>query len=142
MRDGKPTRLEGDTNADGLVDRWEYYDAAGALIRIGGSSAGDGREDTWARTNGDERHIDISTRRDGIVDRREVYRGERLVRAESDTNHDGLSDWWETFDGKSVTELLLDDEKRYGRPTRRIVYGTNGTARVEMLNKENGHASR
>ena len=40
MRDGKPTRLEGDTNGDGLVDRWEYYDASGALTRVGGSTAG------------------------------------------------------------------------------------------------------
>jgi hypothetical protein len=142
MRDGRPTRLEGDTNADGLVDRWEYYDAAGALIRIGGSSASDGREDTWVRTDRDERHIEISTRRDGTVDRREVYRGDRLVRAESDTNHDGLSDRWETFDGSAVTELFLDDDKRHGRPTRRVVYGMNGTAWVEMLNKENGHAPR
>ena len=142
MRDGRPTRLEGDTNADGLVDRWEYYDAAGALSRIGGSTIGDGREDTWVRTAGDERHVDMSTRRDGVVDRREIYRGERLVRAESDTNHDGLSDRWETFDDGALRELCLDDEKRHGRPTRRVTYGTDGTARIEILNQDDGHVSR
>jgi hypothetical protein len=142
MRDGTPTRLEGDTNGDGLVDRWEYYDASGALTRVGGSTAGDGREDTWLRAVGDERHVEISTRRDGTVDRREVYRGEQLLRADSDTNHDGLSDIWETFDHGAITELRVDDDKRHGRPTRRVVYGAKGTARIELLSKEDGHASR
>ena len=142
MRDGRPTRLEGDTNGDGVVDRWEYYDASGSLIRIGGSSEGDGREDTWVRTSGDERHVETSTRRDGTVDRREVYRGDRILRAESDTNHDGLPDMWQAFDAGVMTELLVDDDKRHGRPTRRVVYGANGTARVDMMNKEDAHASR
>jgi hypothetical protein len=142
MRDGLPVRLEGDTNRDGLVDRWEYYDRRGTLIRIGGSTEADGREDTWVRTVGEERHVEISTRRDGAIDRREIYRGEQLVRAESDTNHDGLADRWEAFAGGAVTELLLDDTRRDGRPTRRVVYGASGTARIEMLNKEDGDASR
>jgi hypothetical protein len=142
MRDGMPTRLEGDVDGDGVVDRWEYYDASGALLRIGASTEGDGREDTWVRTVGQERHVDVSTRRDGTIDRREVYRGEHLVRAESDTNHDGRPDRWETFAGGAVTELLLDDTQRHGRPTRRIVYGAGGTARVEVVKKEDGHASR
>jgi hypothetical protein len=142
MREGTPTRLEGDTNGDGLVDRWEYYDASGALLRIGGSSEGDGREDTWVQTLGEERYVEISTRRDGTVDRREVYRGDQLVRTESDTNHDGLSDLWQRFDRGAVTELLLDDTRRDGRPTRRVVYGASGVARVEVLNREAGHGSR
>ena len=142
MRNGIPTRLEGDTNGDGVVDRWEYYDASGALLRIGGSTEGDGREDTWVRTVGEERHVEISTGRDGIIDRREVYRGEQLVRTESDTNHDGLPDMWEAFEAGAVRELLLDDNKRDGRPSRRLVYGADGAARVELVNTEAGHASQ
>lgn len=117
MRDGRPVRLEGDTDGDGRVDRWEYYGAAGELLRIGASSEDDGRVDTWIRTSADERHVDISTARDGVVDRREVYKGNTLVRVD--------------FDGT-----------RLGRPTKRIVYGTSGEARVETIEKENGHASR
>jgi hypothetical protein len=142
MRHGKPARLEGDSNGDGLVDRWEYYDASGSLLRIGGSSEGDGREDTWVRTAGDERHVETSTRRDGTVDRREIYRADRLLRAESDTNHDGLPDMWQAFEAGVLTELLVDDDKRHGRPTRRVVYAANGTARVDMLNTEQAHATR
>lgn len=141
MRDGRPVRLEGDADGDAVVDRWEYYGRSGELLRIGRSTQGDGREDTWIRIVGDERHVDLSTRRDGTVDRREIYRGDALVRAESDTNHDGLPDTWEEFEGGAVKRLLLDDEKRLGRPTRRIVYGAGGEARVEVITKEGGNAS-
>ncbi|MGH9349717.1 MAG: hypothetical protein ACRD26_20895 [Vicinamibacterales bacterium] len=131
MRQGRPVRLEGDGNRDGLIDRWEYYGRDGELLRIGGSTRGDGREDMWVRTSGDERVVEISMRRDGVIDRREVYHGDTLVRAESDTNHDGLPDRWEDFRDGVVVRLMLDDERRYGRPTRRIVYDTQATARVE-----------
>lgn len=130
MRDGRPVRLEGDGDRDGLVDRWEYYGADGNLLRIGGSSRGDGLEDTWVRTRGEERLVDISTRRDGRVDRREIYRGETLVRAESDTNHDSMTDRWEEFSNGAIARVLLDEERRLGRPTRRILY-EGGQARVE-----------
>lgn len=142
MRAGKPVRLEGDTNGDGRIDRWEYYGPSGELRRIGGSTEGDGREDTWVRTVGSERHVDVSTRRDGAIDRREVYRGEVLVRTESDTNHDGLPDAWEEFEQGAVVRLLIDDEKRHGRPTRQVVYGRDGVARIHPMDKEAGRASR
>jgi hypothetical protein len=130
MRDGKPVRLEGDGDRDGVVDRWEYYSADGSLQRVGGSSRGDGLEDTWVRTRGDERLVDISTRRDGRVDRREIYRAETLVRVESDTNHDRMTDRWEEFSDGAIARVLLDEERRLGRPTRRILY-EGGQARIE-----------
>jgi hypothetical protein len=133
MRDGKAVRLEGDTNADGRIDRWEYYGAAGELLRIGASTTDDGREDTWIRLVGDERHVDISTRRDGVVDRHEVYRDDVLLRADSDTNHDGLADRWEEFAGGVLTRVLVDEHRRLGRPTRRISYIAGGEARVERI---------
>jgi hypothetical protein len=117
MRNGRPVRLEGDTDGDGRVDRWEYYRADGELLRIGASSEDDGRVDTWIRTSGDERFIEKSTARDGVIDRREVYKGNTLVRVEF-------------------------DDLRLGRPTRRIVYGMGGEARVETIEEEDGHASR
>ena len=142
MRGGVPVRLEGDANGDGRIDRWEYYSPGGELLRVGGSTQGDGREDTWARVVGGETHVDLSTRRDNTVDRREVYRGGVLVRAESDTNHDGLPDAWEEFEQGALSRLLLDDDKRRGRPTRRIAYARDGSvARVDIIKEEN-HASR
>jgi hypothetical protein len=131
MRNGRPVRLEADANADGRIDRWEYYDASGALLRIGGSTADDGREDTWVRIEGDRRFVDIASARDGRIDRREVYEGDALVRTESDTNHDGLPDKWEEFHAGTLDRLMLDDEQRHGRPTRRILYQGREAARVE-----------
>jgi len=143
MRRGRPVRLEGDTNGDLRIDRWEYYRPGGELIEIGASTQGDGREDTWVRTVGDETRVAVSTRRDRLIDRREVFRGESLVRTESDTNHDGLPDTWEEFDEGVLARLLLDEEKRHGRPTRRIVYpGGGATPRVEMIPQEPERVSR
>jgi hypothetical protein len=131
MREGRPVRLEGDGNGDHVVDRWEYYGHNGELLRIGGSTQGDGREDTWVRVEGDRRIVDLSTARDGRVDRREVYEGEMLMLAQLDTNHDGLPDRWEEFRDGAVVRLMLDHEQRHGRPTRRIVYAAGNTARIE-----------
>lgn len=86
MKQGQAVRFEGDTNKDGLIDRWEYYDAAGALERLGGSSQGDGVEDTWLYRSGSDVRIEISTRGNRTVDRREYYRENVLVRTDSDTN--------------------------------------------------------
>jgi hypothetical protein len=142
MRNGRPVRLEGDTDGDGRVDRWEYYGPTGELLRIGASSASDGREDTWIRTVGGERHVDVSIERDGVIDRREVYRDGVLLRAESDTNHDGLPDRWEEFASGRLARLLVDDQKRFGRPTRRMVYGAGGKLRIEDLTPAENHGSR
>jgi hypothetical protein len=141
MRDGRPVRLEGDGNGDGVVDRWEYYDRRGALVRLGAASQQDGREDTWTRVNGAERSIELSTHRDGIVDRREIYRGDALVRVEADTNRDGLVDTWQEFEGGVLRRLLLD-ERRAGKPTREVEYGAGGGARVATLGGTNGDAAR
>jgi hypothetical protein len=131
MRDGRPVRLEADTNRDNVIDRWEYYGPSGELLRIGGATQGDGHEDTWARLEGNRRLIDIATARDGRIDRREVYEGEALVHAQLDTNGDGLPDRWEEFRDGALVRVLIDHQQRHGRPTRRIVYGAGGTARIE-----------
>src|SRR6266850_5200907 len=85
---GRAARLEVDADSDGSVDRWEYYRADGTLMRLGTSSGNDGREDTWVTQAGDSMRVDISTRRDGLVDRREFHERGALTRAEQDTNFD------------------------------------------------------
>ena len=142
MRNARPARLEADRDADGRVDRWEYYSPTGVLLRIGGTTRGDGREDTWLRLDGNRRVVEFSTRRDGRTDRRETYEGDALLRTESDTNHDGLFDRWEEFRGGGVVRLMLDDERRHGRPTRQIVYGAAGDVRVDAIGAEEIDAAR
>lgn len=147
MRGGRAVRLEGDGNGDGRVDRWEYYGPSGDLRRIGASSQNDGREDTWVEIHDGERRVEISTRRDNTIDRTERYRGDALLSAAADTNHDGLTDTWEEYSGGALAQLLIDDARRHGRPTRRIRYERGGAARVEAIDDtdhddENDDAAR
>jgi hypothetical protein len=131
MRAGKPTRLEGDANGDGRLDRWEYYDAQGRLERVGASSQQDGKEDTWIYATGADTRMEISTQRDGRVDRREFYRADVLVRAEADTNADLRVDSWEEYDNGRLAVMAIDEGQQRGRPTRRLLYAADGSVRVE-----------
>ncbi|MBM3779077.1 MAG: hypothetical protein FJW23_12735, partial [Acidimicrobiia bacterium] len=131
LDDGRVVRLEGDSDADGLVDRWEYYDENGELARLGGSSQADGIEDSWLYQTGDDRRVEISTARDGVVDRTEYYRQDVLVRTETDTNGDGRTDVWEEYEDDVLRVVAIDEGGSNGRPTRRIVYGAGVQPRLE-----------
>lgn len=138
MKNGHVERLEGDADGDGRVDRWEYYDEHGTLLRVGGSTQHDGVEDTWAYTSGDDVRLEISTRRDGVVDRREFYHANVLTKTESDTNHDGLMDTWEQYENGRLAVLLIDDGG-HGKPTRRLTYAPGGAVTVEADPSGEGH---
>jgi hypothetical protein len=135
MQNARAVRLEADGNGDGRVDRWEYYRADGQLDRLGTSSRGDGREDTWIVQNGTQMRVDISTRRDGVVDRHEFRENNVLVRAEQDSDFDGRIDEWQRFENGRLRELLVDTS-RSGRADRRLVYAANGTLeRIEDVHQ-------
>ncbi len=133
MDGARVVRIEIDKNEDGKIDRWEYYDAGQKLEKVGFSRAGDGKEDAWSYTgpDGSVERIEISTHRDGKVTRIEHYRQNRLVSAEEATGADGRIDKWETYDGDHLASIAFDTTHR-GSPDRRLVYGPNGTARVEV----------
>ena len=69
-------RVELDTNEDGVVDRWEYYNQAGTLEKVGTSQENDGRVDTWAypAADGSTARVERSLRRDGKASRTERYK--------------------------------------------------------------------
>src|SRR5688500_19473923 len=48
MNGAKPIRSQSDLNEDGTLDRWEYYDDEGKLVKVGMSRSNDGRPDSWA----------------------------------------------------------------------------------------------
>lgn len=109
-----------------------YAHDSRALVRLDDDSNGDGRIDarTYMR-DGRPVRFEADTNADGLIDRREVYRANALLRTESDTNQDGLTDRWEEYRDGSIVRLLLDDERRLGRPTRRIVYDGHEPPRIE-----------
>jgi hypothetical protein len=128
MAGNRPLRAELDFSGDGVIDRWEYFDAAGRLVLVGTSSGEDGIEDTWthAVTDEGERRVDLSNARDRRIDRREFYRDEVLTHAEEDVNGDGLTDKWDTYVNGTLQMVAFDTTYTSGRPDRRIVYDATG----------------
>jgi hypothetical protein len=126
-------RIEIDKNEDGKVDRWEYYGPDQKLEKVGFSRANDGKEDAWsyAGPDGAISRIEVSTHRDGKVNRFEHYDKDVLVRAEEDTDGDGMIDKWETYDGSRLASVAFDSNHR-GTPDRRLIYGADGSARLEV----------
>jgi hypothetical protein len=149
--DGALTRrIELDLNENGKVERWDFYDAHGTLEKVGLSRRDDGVMDAEAvyTDAGVLTEIRISTKRDGHYDRTEFYEHDVLVRSADDTNGDGKPDKWDTYQPDpqpapgappyAITSTAID-ETGAGRPTRRFIYGPNGTiARVEVDRAGNG----
>ena len=123
---GTGRRIEADGDGNGRIDRWEYYDPAGTLTRIGLSAGNDGREDTWVVTTGPDMRVEISTRRDGVVDRWEFHEAGVLVRTEEDRDRNGRVDHWQTFAQGRLREVAIDSTGQ-GRPDQRILYATDGS---------------
>ena len=76
-----------------------------------------GKADAWMfqGPDGTVGRIEISSRRDGIVNRFEFYEKSVLTRAEEDTDRDGRVDKWETYDGGALVTVGFDT-KHTGSP--------------------------
>ena len=83
------------------------------------------------RPDGSIARVDVSTRRDGKVDRTEYYENDALVRAEEDSDEDGKADKWETYEAGRLASVAFDTLHR-GTPDRRLIYGVDGSTRLEV----------
>ena len=139
MDGARVVRIEIDKDEDGRIDRWEYYDANQKLEKIGESRAQDGKQDAWSYLDaaGAIDRVDVSGKRDGKISRVEHYQKGVLVAAEEDGDGDGRMDKWETYEGEHLASIAFDTTHR-GTPDRRLVYGPNGTARLEVDPKGTG----
>jgi hypothetical protein len=133
MDGARVVRIEIDKDEDGKIDRWEYYGPDQKIERVGFSRSKDGKEDAWsyAGADGSIVRIDVSTRRDGKVTRTEYYKNDVLVTAQEDSDADGQIDKWETYDGDRLASVAFDTMHR-GKPDRRLIYGPQGSARLEI----------
>lgn len=140
MDGARVLRIEIDKDEDGKIERWEYYGPGQKLEKVGFSRLNDGHEDAWSffAPDGSLARIEISTRRDGKVTRIEHYAHGVVVSAEEDSDEDGKVDKWEIFDGDHLASVAFDTTHR-GTPDRRLVYGPNGSARVEVDPAGDGH---
>jgi hypothetical protein len=68
-------RIEVDQNEDGTTDKWEHYDEANRILKLGSSLRGDGVEDAWDYPDADQllRQTEMDTDRDGVIESRYVY---------------------------------------------------------------------
>jgi hypothetical protein len=116
-----------DSNEDGRLDRWEYYDEKSNLVKIGFSRSDDGKANAWAFAgpDGGIERIEMSSAADDTkVDRWERHDGNGIVAAEEDTDLDGSADKWETYESARLKTAAFD-ENADGKPDRRLTY-TNG----------------
>jgi hypothetical protein len=140
MDGARIVRIEIDRDGDGKVDRWEHYGPGQKLESVGSSRANDGIEDAWsfADAAGAIVRIEVATKRDGKPNRFEYYANNILSRVEEDTDGDGRIDKWETYEGQRLASVAFDLRHR-GTPDRRLVYGNDGSARMEVDDAGNGH---
>ena len=103
--EGGDVRVERDDDGDGAPDRWEYYRdvddfARGRIEKVGFSLVGDRVVDAWAfyGADGAIARVEVSTARDGVVDRWEYYAGGVLARVGTDIDQDGEVDAWSTYE--------------------------------------------
>ncbi len=118
-------RIEIDRNADGQVDRWEFYDDAdGAPPAEQAAPAGQAGEPTISRA---EEANGSSSR----VTRREFYENGVLARVEEDADDNGAVDKWETYTQGQLRHVDLDLTGA-GRPNRRLVYDAAGNVTIQV----------
>jgi len=117
------------------VDRFEHYDAAGVLEKVGRWRKQRGRADEWTYRGPDGRpaRIEYDDDGDGAPERAETLRDGTVVRVEADSDRNGRPDRWQSWDrGRLVAEELDTDGD--GRPDRRLVFGPRSRLlRVERL---------
>ena len=136
----RPLSSRVDRNEDGKIDRWEYYDETGALVKVGFSRKDDGNVDAWAfsGSSGQVERIEFSsTGSESAIDRREYYSPSHsdttqptLVRADIDANTDGRIDRWETYEDGALHTIAYDQDGD-GEPDRRLTYAHAALVLIE-----------
>ncbi len=128
----RPWQVQSDDDEDGIIDKWEVFDEDGELVRIGRATKRPGHPDVWIVPDGRgglrRREYDGSA--DGSIDRIEWFDGEVLTRVAVDSDHNGRLDRWQNWERGEVASERIDTDGD-GEPDRRLVYGPDGSIRLE-----------
>jgi hypothetical protein len=105
-----------DADGDGIAESSTTPTAAN-IAGAGFSLAGDGVIDAWAFRNpaGELVRVEVSTKRNGKVDRWEHYRNNLMIKAEADTDGNGRPDRWQTYQEGILVDTIIDADED-GRP--------------------------
>ena len=138
-RDGRPDRIahyksgksitliELDLDHDGWIDRWEHYDDAGKLLKVGRWRLARGKADTWnvLGPDGQPTRVEYDDDGDARVDRADVIRAGEVVGVEIDADRDGRIDRWQLWAKGHLRREDLDTDGD-GKADRRILYDVRG----------------
>jgi hypothetical protein len=151
MQGARPISSELDTNEDGVIDRWEEYDAEERLTRAGWTrqpspDPAKPVADTWLYPSADGKtsrieYLDADNTGKQVVARREFYEGERLARVEEDKDGDDVTDQWETWEGGTLKYAEFD-EGNDGKPDRRFTYDKGVLVLIESAPDPSGAYTR
>jgi hypothetical protein len=144
MDGARPVRSRIDRNEDGRLDRWEYYDPQGQLLKVGFSRKDEGKPDAWAYSGPDGKvvRIEISSAADQKkIDRWERYDAAGLTAADEDRDADGRPDTWETYENGALKTAAFD-ENADGAPDRRLTYAGGALVLIETEPGAAGHYAR
>ncbi|MCH2169271.1 hypothetical protein MK489_00690 [Myxococcota bacterium] len=138
-------RAAEDTNFDGNIDSWTFYDE-GELVERRLDSNDDGQADTWERYHGTrmtERKIDRDY--DGTKDAFYTYRHGGLVEEQHDPDNDGTMNSVSTYDRRKRIETKEDrsgDGSFDHFTTYHVVDGVELVKRVERDTNGDGARDR
>jgi hypothetical protein len=132
-----PHQLDIDEDFDGRFDRWEEYDPAGRLTKVGVSRRHTGAPDLWLTPGPGDQPLkkEYDDNGDMRVDRTEHLRAGLVMRVELDTDGDGRVDRWQNWSTGRLSEEDFDTNAD-GQADRRLVYGPKGNVlKMEPLSR-------
>ena len=105
-----------DANRDGIDDA-DVAVTDSNIAGVGFSLGNDAVIDAWAFRNsaGELVRIEVSTKRNGKIDRWEHYNNNQMIKVEIDTDGNGKPDRWQTFEDGILVNTFIDANED-GRP--------------------------
>ena len=142
---GKPSYAEADTDTDGRVDMWVWFEGGKEISEVAYDRDSDGRADEWERYEKArlvERRRD--TNGDASPDQWSLYGEEgELVETSRDTDGDGLVDTWSMNDANGRLRRAMYDTNGDGQVDRWINYREDGSiASIETDSDGDGIADK
>ena len=113
---GRMISLEMDTNRDGRIDLWNFYEK-GVLARQSRDEDGDGKVDLILTFDGEDVVlVELDRNTDGAFDLWQIYRKGKIFLETLDIDYDHLVDRWTFFDPQGREALTMSDRDGDGVP--------------------------
>jgi hypothetical protein len=131
--EGRPERAESDTDLDGRMDVWTFFEADGKTFgRQEQDTNKNGKADRWIQYRGGKPATQLDDRNgDARPDSTLFYEGDHPAALEEDTNLDGENDRWVTYRA-GKTAVVEQDRDFDGDKDLRAELEPDGSKRLEQ----------